>query len=342
MLNNRFGISQFQIHTFVLFLCNDEVVSLCVIFRDRKGVIAHCDLHVTKNRSLSFLFLNVKFDTFQGVFTVLVLIIIYYYKMQNLHEGQILMRFIYRQVYRQAYRQVIPVACMGLIIGACSSSSETPLDQSLDAGSDIATLASVPLDDGNAGATGSAQITDPVSGDTAGILTEGVGTTGGGSDIVGAVAVPAMQGEWITGCLQRGSIFSRQTLSVVGARMLTELSAYSDQACSIPVSAGAGIDGSTIQRNATTVPTGFTRPVSLGDAMEINLYFEEATVDNKPLTTDDSSELYSYIEKVEYDIVLEQNDVLYFGDKTLDEYAGNSADSRPVTLNTLSIYTRLP
>ena len=267
------------------------------------------------------------------------------------------MCFTYRHVYRHVYRQKIPVACLCLIIGACSSSSETPLDQSVDAGIDIANMATVSLDDGNAGAAGSAQNTDPINtgpinidqmsgGDTAGMLTEGVGTTGGGSDIVGAVAVPAMQGEWITACLQRGSIFSRQTLSVVGARMLTELSAYSDQACSISVSAGAGIDGSTIQRNATTVPTGFTRPVSLGDALEINFYFEEATVDNKPLTTDDPPELDSYLdiynEKIEYDIVLEQNDVLYFGDKTIDEYAGNTADSRPVTLNTLSIYTRIP
>lgn len=254
------------------------------------------------------------------------------------------MCFTYRQDYRHVCRKVIPVACLGLLIGACSSSSETPLDQTVDAGIDIANMATVSLDDGNAGAAGGAdQInTDQMSGgDTAGILTEGVGTTGGGSDIVGAVAVPTMQGEWTTACLQRGSIFSQQTLSVVGARMLTELSAYSDQACSVSVSAVAGIEGSTIQRNATTVPTGFTRPVSLGDALEINFYFEEATVDNKPLTTGDYPEFDGYIEKVEYDIVLEQNDVLYFGDKTIEEYAGNTADSRPVSLNTLSIYTRI-
>ncbi len=251
------------------------------------------------------------------------------------------MRFTYCQVYRQ----VISVTCLGLIVGACSSSSGTLFDQSVDAVGESTSIAAVQLDDGNAGvagATGSAQIVDQESGDTAGALTEGVGTTGGGTDIVGAVAVPTMQGEWITGCLQRGSIFSHKTLSVVGARMLTELSAYSDQACSIPVSLGAGINGSTVQRNATTVPTGVTRPVSLGDAFEINFYFEEATVDNKPLATDDLTESDSYFEKIEYDIALVQNDVLYFGDKTIDEYDGNSADSRPVTLNTLSIYTRLP
>jgi len=243
---------------------------------------------------------------------------------------------------RRIYSQVIPVTFLSLIIGACSSSDGALPDAFGGSGSENGTQETDQLDGGDNGSVAGTQIADQTGGDTGGTVTDGVGTTGGGTDIVGAAAVPTMQGEWVTGCLQLGPIFSRETLSVVGARMLTELSAYSDQACTVPVLFGTVINGSTIQRNATTVPTGFTRTVSLGEAIEVNFYFEEATVDNKPLSTDAFPERDNYIEKTEYDIVLVQNDVLYFGDNNIDGYAGDSAENRPVSLNTLSIFTRTP
>jgi len=243
---------------------------------------------------------------------------------------------------RCMYSQAILATLLSMIIGACSSSDGALPDAFGGTGSENSALQAGQSDDGGMGSVGSAQIADQTGGDTAGTVTDGVGTTGGGVDIVGAAAVPSMQGEWATGCLQLGSIFSRETVSVVGARMLTELSAFSDQACSMPISFEDGINGSTVQRNATTVPTGSTRTVSLGEAVEVNFYFEEGTVDNKPLTTDAFPGRDTYIEKTEYDIVLVQNNVLYFGDSTIDGYGGNSAESRPVTLNTLSIYTRTP
>jgi len=234
---------------------------------------------------------------------------------------------------------------LGLIVGACSSSDGALPD--LAVGSDgtngeDATLLSSQTGNGNSGNDVLANEAGDVGGDTGGAAVDGVGTTGGVTDIVGVAAVPAMQGEWTTSCLQLDSIFGQQTLSVVGARMLTELSVYSDQACTIPVSFGEVINGSTLQRNATTVPTGFTRAVSLGNAIEVNFYFEEGTVDNKPLTTDDFPGRDNYIEKVEYDIVLVQDNTLYFGDRDIDGYSGETAESRPISLNTLFIYSKLP
>jgi len=210
--------------------------------------------------------------------------------------------------------QLMLVACLSLIIGACSSSNGASPTQS----------------DGASG------------GDTGGDVLNGVSTTGGGTNIVGAAPVPEMQGEWGTGCLQRDSIFSQTTLSVVGARVLMELSAFSDQACTEPVLLGEVINGSTTQRHATTVPTGTTRRVSLGDAIEVNIHYEQGTVDNKPLTTSEFPGREEYLEKIEYDIVLVDGDALYFGDTKLDGYAGDSAQTRPISLNTLAIFNRLP
>lgn len=243
------------------------------------------------------------------------------------------------------YSRVIPIVCLGLIIGACSSSDGALPDLAVGSSGtsdQTGALLSDQSDNGNAGSDAAVTQASELSGNTAGTVTDGVSTTGGVTDIVGAAAIPAMQGEWATGCLQQDSIFIQQKLSVVGARMLTELSAYSDQACTMPVFLSEVINGSTVQRNATTVPTGLTRPVSIGNAFEVNFYFEEGTVDNKPLSADDFPERDNYIAKTEYDIVLVQNDMLYFGDSTIGGYAGDTAESRPVTLNTMSIYTRLP
>ncbi len=248
---------------------------------------------------------------------------------------------------RGNYSQVIPAACLGLIIGACSSSNGALPDQSADAGTagnagnESSALPAGQSDGGNTGGAEGTQIATQTSGDTAGMVTDGVGTTGGGTDIVGASAIPAMQGEWSTGCLEMGSMFSQQTLSVVGARMLTELSVFSDQSCTVPELLGAVINGSTVQRFATTVPTGTTVSIpQFGDAIEVNLYFEEGTVDNKPLTAEVFPGRDNYLEKIEYNIVLVENDVLYFGDNSINGYAGESAESRPVSLNTLVIYSR--
>jgi len=249
------------------------------------------------------------------------------------------------------YSQVMLVACLSLVIGACSNSDGiAPLPTGGTSGGmsgglndgtnsvSAGTLEIGPADDGIAGDNA---VTVGAGGDTGGALVAGVGTTGGASDIVGAVAVPEMQGEWVTGCLQRGMQFQTQSVSVVGARMLSEIAVFSDQNCSIPASLSAELDGTTIQRNATTVPTGNTRPVSLGDAIEVNFYFEQGTVDNKPLTSTDfqSDDL---IEKIEFGIVLIHNDALYFGDSNLSGYAGNSAESRPISLNTLAVFSRTP
>jgi len=234
------------------------------------------------------------------------------------------------------YSVVLPAAFLSLAIGACSSSDGvTP---NLSAGSN--SESDIPLT--GLSDAGSADVFDGAGGDTAGTVTDGVGTTGGGSEIVGAAAIPDLQGDWATGCLELGSLFRQQTLSVIGARMLTELSAYSDQACSTPVSVGVVINGSTVQRNATTVPTGNTRRVSLGDAIEVNFYFEESTIDNKPLPDNNFPGRDEFIAKTEYDIVLVQDGILYFGDTDIVGYAGDSAESRPISLNTLFTYSRAP
>jgi len=243
---------------------------------------------------------------------------------------------------RGNYSFIIPAACLSLVIGACSSSGGATPNQSVGTSGEVGTSLAGLSNDDNAGIGGTSGVPAETVGDTAGAVVDGVGTTGGGSDIVGAAAVSVMQGEWVTRCLELGSLFRQQTLSVVGSRMLIELSAYSDQACSVPGSLGVAIDGSTVQRSATTVLTGNTRPVSLGDAIEVNFYFEESTVDNKPLPATDFPGRDEFIEKTEYDIVLVQDNILYFGDTTIFGYAGNSAQSRPMSLNTLSTYSRVP
>jgi len=233
---------------------------------------------------------------------------------------------------RVTYSQVILVACMSLIIASCSSS-----DDGISCGGNA-------TDSGNAGngQSGSTVTAAGAGGDTAGAVSDGVDTTGGVSDIVGAVAIPAIQGEWVTGCLEQGSLFQQQTLSVVGSRMLSELSNFSDQACTMPVAPNLDINGSTIQRNATTVPTGCTRAVSLGDAIEVNFYYEESTVDNKPLSAIDFPGRDDFIKKIEYSIVLVQNSALYFGNTDLSGHTGQSAENRPISLNTLTVFNRKP
>lgn len=248
------------------------------------------------------------------------------------------------------YSQMFLVVCMSLIIGACSSSDGAAPIQSggMDGGMGAGLNDGISIDgdatatvDSDNGLSGSVEIAAESGGDTAGAMTEGVGTTGGMSDIVGAVAIPDIQGEWITRCLQQDSLFQQRTLSVVGARMLTELSVFSDQTCTIPVALSLDINGSTIQRNATTVPTGGTRTVSLGDAIEVNFYFEEGTIDNKPLTTSDFPDHHDLIKRIEYGIVLVQNEALYFGNSDLSGYVGDSAESRPISLNTLTVFNRM-
>ena len=233
--------------------------------------------------------------------------------------------------------RLLPMFCVSLFVAACSSSDGA--SPNLAGGVDSTT--SVPSTSGNAGVAGTG-IPEGSGGDTGGTNTDGVGTTGGATDIVGAAAIPVMQGEWATGCLELGTVFRRQTLSIVGARMLTELSAFSDQNCTMPVSIGLSLNGSTVQRNATTVPTGGTRTVSLGEAIEVNFYFEQGTLDNKPLPSADIPGAEDFSERIEYDIVLVQGDVLYLGDSNLEGYPGTSAQTRPISLNTLFFYNRAP
>jgi len=245
---------------------------------------------------------------------------------------------------RGSYNRAISVTCLSLILGACSSSDGAQPQLTGGAGPQ-GNISSTGASDSNSASDGSsdgAAAAGAGGGDTGGVVIDGVGTTGGGVDIVGAAAVPEIQGEWATGCLQQGALFKQQTVSVVGARMLTELSSYSDQACTVPALLSEFVNGATVQRNATTVPTGETRSVSLGQATQVNFYFEEGTVDSKPLPADDFPERNSYIEKIEYDIVLVLDNLLYFGDSELAGYSGQSAETRPISLNTLSIFNRLP
>lgn len=253
--------------------------------------------------------------------------------------------------------QVLSVAVMSLLLSACDGSGVTvpPTSSGLNDAADMSATAdesangttTAGTDESSLNAEGTPGVEGSISadgagGDTVGAGPEGVGTTGGTSEIVGAAAVPSIQGEWSTGCLERGSIFSRQTVSVVGARMLTELSAYSDQDCGSATPLSADITGSTMQRNATIVPTGETRSVSLGNAVDVNFYYEEASIDNKPLPSIAFPGRDEYVEKIEYDIVLVQNNVLYFGDNTDAAYSGDSADARPITIDTLTIFNRVP
>lgn len=253
--------------------------------------------------------------------------------------------------------QVLSIAVMSLLLGACDGSGVT-VPATSGGTNDVAEMSgaasdsnngttSAGTDDSGSSAAGNPSVegassVDGVGGGTQGAGSEGVGTTGGASEIVGAAAVPSIQGEWLTGCLETGAMFSQQTASVVGARMLTELSAYSDQDCTIAALLSPDITGSTMQRNATIVPTGETRTVSLGNAVEVNFYYEEATIDNKPLPSIAFPGRDEYVEKIEYDIVLVQNDVLYFGDSTDTAYSGMSVDARPISIDTLIIFNRVP
>jgi len=246
------------------------------------------------------------------------------------------------------YKQTMPVVCLSLWLWACNSSNDAPAnltggvaDPGVPADGAVASDATLSAEAGGENPASTGAI-DGSGGNTGGALPDGVGTTSGGSEIVGAEPIRVMQGEWATGCLEVGPLFRQQTLSVIGARMLMEFSAYSDQECTTPASLGPVIDGATVQRSATTVPTGETRSVLLGDATEVNFYFEQSTVDNKPLTNDSFPGRENYLEKIVYGLVLVDGDVLYFGDSDIVGYDGNSAQTRPISLNTLFQHNRVP
>ncbi len=177
---------------------------------------------------------------------------------------------------------------------------------------------------------------------------EGVGTTGGGTDILGAAAIPEIQGLWATRCLARGTIFAEETiyklqsLSVVGSRMRHESGSFSDQDCTTPIDLGLPTSGTTVQQNATTVTLNNTRTTTLGDAIEVDFHFEDATIDNKPIAEDDFDSQGHYVARTEYNIVYVSEGVLYLGDTALTGYDGSSAATRPISLDTLMQFLFVP
>jgi len=243
----------------------------------------------------------------------------------------------------------IPVVCMSLLLGACSSSGgasppgdggDTGADSVIDPGDTL----TGGTDNGNTGTAGATDF-NLTEGDTAGATTaaETVGTTGDNTDIVGAAPIQEIQGEWTTGCLDLSNGFFRtQTLSVIGARMLFNFGSFSDQECTVPMSLGVVLNGSTVQQSATTVPTGNVREVSLGNAIEVDVHFDEATVDNKPIPEQDFFGRQNFIEAVDFTIVLVQNDILYLGDSGMGDFDGETPETRPIALDFTFQYMRAP
>lgn len=225
------------------------------------------------------------------------------------------------------YKQLIAVACLSVLLSACSSSGGASPDRG-DTGTS---------DGSSDGTTGGA-----TGGGTTGGGATSVGTTGGSTDINGAAAVEIMQGRWATGCLELAGNFRTQTLNIIGDRMRYDFAAFSDQECTIPVLIGSDLNGSTIQQNATTVPTGETRTTAQGEAVEVDFYFEEATVDNMPIPDNAFFGRDEFEARIDFDIVFVQNDILFFGDIDSDEFNGESAQTRPIALDTFNQYSRAP
>lgn len=229
-------------------------------------------------------------------------------------------------------KQALPIVCVSLILCACGNSGSSASATSGNAdGADIADAAS--------------EFSD---GTTGGVTTdEGVGTTGGGTDILGATAIPDIQGLWATQCLlTEGATnegrYNVQTISVVGSRLRHESEMYSDQECTMPVDLGLPVSGATVQQLATTVSNNNFRTTTLGDAAEVDFHFEDATVDSKPLSTEGVDSLAGYAARVEYNIVLVQEKILYLGDTALAGYDGSSAAMRPISLDAVTQFDLVP
>jgi len=240
-----------------------------------------------------------------------------------------------------SYKSIIPVVCLSLVLAACSSSNGANPDS---------TGGSSGTSGATDGETESGSTEGMTSGDTEGSSAgtgagvDGVGTTGGGTEVVGAATIDEIQGEWSTGCLPFQSLYRRHTLSIVGARMRQEFISYSDQECTQPNTSPIGLvlSGTSLQRNVTTVPVGGTRQVTLGDAIEVNYHFEQATLDNRLLEASEISGNDFLLAHIEYDIVLVEGDSLYIGDTSLEEYDALSPQARPIALDFNFFYSRVP
>ena len=241
---------------------------------------------------------------------------------------------------RLASKLMIPVAFVSLLLSACSSSGGA---SPLDGGNDGSTGG----DDSSSGDTGVSGSTDADStaGDTAGATSGSntVGTTGGSTDIVGAAPIEDIQGEWSTACLEHtAGQFKRETISVIGARMLLNTAVFDDQECANPAMLNLSVSGTTIHQNATTVPTGAMRSTSLGPAAEVDFHFEDSTIDNKPLPEEDFIGKENYAAKIEYDIVRVEVNNLYRGDSSLVDYEGTTPETRPISLDLSNQFSRVP
>lgn len=233
-----------------------------------------------------------------------------------------------------AAKLTLPIACLSLLLGACSSSGgASPLD-SFDFGEPSNVDNSVDTVDAVTDSS-----TNEVSDETdQSTVSSGFVPT----EIIGAAQVDVLQGLWETGCSQISpGYFQIGELSVVGPRLIWSFSLFDDQECTNPAAVNTVLSGSTIQQEATTVPTGATTQIDgFGTAVAVDFHFEQATVDNRPIPDENFLDKERFLAHIDYDIVFRQDGNLYFGDTSIEGFDGTAPESRPETLNFITTYTR--
>lgn len=221
-----------------------------------------------------------------------------------------------------------PAILLSCMVSACSSSSGvTPSTADAGAGSNASTEGS----------------------DTTGTSAAGTtmnGATDGDTEIEGAAPVSILQGNWATDCVIDEELFGtpyiQQSLSVNGANITTGFALFSDPDCTLPEENILLLNGTSVQTNGVTVPTGETVNVQQGAAVAVDWFLDEPTVDNAPLP-DAFRGLEGFVPEVIYDIVyVSPEDRLFFGDTDQAGRDGTTAEQRPNSLDTRFSFGRLP
>ena len=213
----------------------------------------------------------------------------------------------------------VPAVFFSCIVGACSSGSDSPLSDITDAGE----------------ATTAGQIDD--------IELPGGDNTDGGNTVDGAEAIAILQGEWQSDCLPDDDtgIYMINSLSVSGANFIAELATFSDPECMVPLAVGVLVPGFTSQFPGVTVPTGESVITSLGPAVEVNFVFGQVTIDNQPIP-EELAEFTVQEGEIFFDIALVDGDMLFLGDTNIVGFDGDTAETRPATLDFEGPFFRVP
>lgn len=229
------------------------------------------------------------------------------------------------------YKLWVPAVLLSFMIGSCSSGgSTTDVNQPDNANADNAG------DDTNPDNSTSDNSTDTNS-------TTGDATTDTNTEVVGAGPISILQGNWETDCMtDNGTIYIRQSVSVVGANITTEFASFSDAECLVPQPVGILVNGSTVQATGVTLPTGNTVNTPQGTALAVDFSFNEATVDNAPVP-EEFAGLEGFSAEIIYNLVfVSAEDRLFLGDTDEPGYDGTTPQTRPISLALDFSYGRVP